>query len=189
MFLNNDIEVINPDWLEEMVSHAVRPGVGVVGAKLYYPDDRIQHAGVILGVGGVAGHAHRGERRDSLGYCLRLAATQNFSAVTGACMMMPAEVFKKVGGFDEQFVMAFNDIDLCMKARQIGQLVVFTPFAELYHHESKTRGLDHLSPSKSRRLQRETALFHTKWGKELVTGDPYYNPNLSLDREDFSLGR
>lgn len=186
LFLNNDMEVITPDWIEEMLCHALRPGVGVVGAKLYFPDGKIQHGGVILGMRGIADHAHRFEPRESIGYQHRLIATQNLSAVTGACMMMRADLFRKLGGFDERFVLAFNDIDLCLKARAEGYLVVWTPFAELYHHESKTRGLD-ISPTKFRRLQNEISVFQSKWGKQLVTGDPYYNPNLTLDSENFGV--
>jgi GT2 family glycosyltransferase len=186
LFLNNDIAAINDDWLEEMLSHVQRPEVGVVGAKLYYPDDRVQHAGVIFGIGGLASHAHIGFPRQAYGYMHRLVITQNMSAVTGACMMMRKPVFDELDGFDERFVLAFNDLDLCLRARERGYLVIWTPFAELYHYESRTRGTD-LIPKKARRLQGEIDAFQTKWGKQLVLGDPYYSPNLTLEQEDFAL--
>jgi GT2 family glycosyltransferase len=184
--LNNDVEVITPDWLERLLEHALRPEVGAVGAKLYYPDDTIQHAGVVVGIGGTAGHTHLGHPRHSPGYSFRLGTVQNCSAVTGACLMTRKQVFEEVGGFDERFILAFNDIDLCLKIRQRGYAVLWTPFAELYHHESKTRGYE-TTPQKRQRFALEADLFQTKWGHILITGDPYYNPNLTLDNGDFGL--
>lgn len=186
LFLNNDTEVITPGWIEELLMFVQRPDVGAAGAMLYYPDDTVQHAGVILGIGGVAGHAHKHLKRGEAGYMSRAAIAQNLSAVTAACVMLPRGVFEQVGGFDERFGVAFNDVDLCMRIRKTGHLIVFTPFAELYHYESKTRGLED-SPEKIRRFNAEAELFRELWGKELERGDPYYNPNLSLDFEDFRL--
>jgi GT2 family glycosyltransferase len=187
LFINNDTEVITSNWLECMLEHAVRKEVGAVGAKLYYPDDTIQHAGVIIGIGGVAGHSHKYFPKDALGYFGRPQIIQNLSAVTAACMMIRKEVFDEVGRFDEGYSHAFNDVDLCMKIREKGYLVVFTPYAELYHYESKTRGNDD-TPEKQERFKREVGLFKRKWGYVLENGDPYYNSNLTLDKEDFSIG-
>jgi len=186
LFLNNDTEVINRDWLTSMLEYAQRKEVGAVGAKLYYPDGTIQHAGVILGMGRVAGHCHRFFSKDSFGYFARLKIIQNMSAVTAACMMMRKEIFEEVGGFDESFSHAFNDIDLCMKIRQKGYLIVWTPYAELCHHESKSRGYED-TPEKQQRFGKEIEFFQKKWGDMLAKGDPYYNPNLTLDKEDFSI--
>lgn len=186
LLLNNDVEIINEDWLSNMLELAQREDVGAVGAKLYYPDDTIQHAGVILGLGGVAGHSHKYYKGTSSGYCSRLKVVQNLTASTAACLMMRREVFEAVGGFDENFKVAFNDIDLCMKIRQKKKLIVWTPFAELYHYESKSRGQEN-TPEKIERFRGEISRFKEKWDKELERGDPYYNPNLSLDFEDFSL--
>ncbi len=185
LLLNNDIEVITPDWLEQMLMYSQREDVGAVGAMLYYPDDTVQHAGVILGIGGVGGHAHKYFPRGDHGYMSRMAITQNYSAVTAACLMMRREVWNEVGGLDEDFAVAFNDVDLCMKIRKAGYLIVWTPYAELYHYESKTRGLED-TPEKQARFSGEVKRFLDRWDKELVAGDPYYNPNLTLDREDFS---
>jgi len=185
LLLSNDVEIITPDWLQEMLMFAQRPDVGAVGAKLYYPDDTIQHAGIILGVGGVAGHSHKYFPRTHHGYAGRLFYAQNVSAVTGACLMIPQKVFFELSGLNEQFAVAFNDVDLCMRIRKAGYLIVFTPHAELYHYESKTRGHDD-TPEKQERLSREECLFQSLWKEESEKGDPYYNPNLTLDREDFS---
>lgn len=186
LLLNNDIEVITPGWLEEMLMFAQRQDVGAVGAKLYYPDDTIQHAGVIIGLGGVAGHSHKYFNRKDPGYMARAAISQNLSACTAACLLVRKDVFVEIEGLDEGFAVAFNDIDLCMKIRKAGYLIVFTPYAEFYHYESKSRGLED-SPEKIARFNGEIERFMKKWGKELDAGDPYYNPNLTLDREDFSL--
>ncbi len=184
-FLNNDTEVISPDWLEEMVSHAVREDVGAVGAMLYYPDDTIQHAGVVLGLGGIASHPHRGLRRGSPGYYGRAALTQAASAVTAACMVIRKAAFESVGGFDEALAVAYNDVDLCLRLGARGLRNVWTPFAELYHFESVSRGDDSQGPSRPRFLA-ESQLMRDRW-QGLLNADPYYNPNLSLTRADFGL--
>jgi O-antigen biosynthesis protein len=186
LFLNNDIEAINPDWLEVMVKQGVQPGVGAVGAKLYYADDTIQHAGIIIGMGGVAGHAHLNFPRNAPGHMQRLNYTQNVAAVTGACLLMPKKVFDAIQGFDEGFVLAFNDVDICLQVLTQGYRIVWTPEAELYHLESKTRGPED-TLEKEKRFKREIDLFHLKWGEFLKSGDPYYSPHFRLDRPDFAL--
>jgi len=184
--LNNDIEPIGSGWLKEMVAHALRPEVGAVGAKLYYPNDKIQHGGVILGVGGVANHAFSGERRDAPSYFGRATLTQNYSAVTAACMVVRRAVFDEIGGLDETNLrVAFNDINFCLQLRARGYLVVWTPYAELYHHESASRGSD-FRPEHLQRFRAEISYMRGQWG-DLLENDPYYNPNLTLDRSDFSL--
>lgn len=165
---------------------AQRQDVGAVGAMLYYPDDTIQHAGVILGLGGVAGHSHKYFPRNERGYMCRLVYAQDLSCVTAACILIRREVWEAVNGLDESFAVAFNDVDLCMRIRKAGYRIVWTPFAELYHYESKSRGLED-TPEKRERFQGEVLRFQERWGKELAAGDPYYSPNLTLDREDFSL--
>lgn len=185
-FVNNDVEVISPDWLSEMVVHAVRPEIGAVGAKLYYPDDTIQHAGVVLGVAGIAGHAHHRLSRKSSGYFGRASAVQDYSAVTAACMVLRREVFDAVGGFDaENFRVAFNDVDLCLRIGALGYRILWTPFAELYHHESASLGGPR-SPQRRRRFEEESRLLQERWGG-VIRHDPAYNPNLSLRAADFSL--
>lgn len=186
VLLNNDVEVISADWIQEMLMFAQRKDVGAVGAKLYYPNDTIQHAGVGIGIMGVAAHYHRGFPRNHPGYMGRLIYAHNVSAVTGACVMISRNIWKKVGGLDVGFAVAFNDIDLCMRIRKAGYLIVWTPFAELYHHESQSRGMDN-TPEKQARFLSEVNRFQEKWSEELRAGDPYYNPNLTLYREDFSL--
>ncbi len=186
LLLNNDIEVITPNWMEEMLMFAQRPDVGAVGAMLYYPSNKVQHGGVILGIGGVAGHAHKYFARGDYGYMSRLAIAQNYSACTAACLMMRRSVWDEVHGLDESFKVAFNDVDLCMRIRKAGYLIVWTPYAELYHYESESRGLED-TPEKRQRFNGERLRFLARWGDELKKGDPYYNPNLSLVREDFSL--
>ena len=186
LLLNNDIEVITPDWLSEMLSFAQRQDVGAVGAMLYYPDDTVQHAGVILGLGGAAAHSHKHFKRSDRGYMNRLCYAQNLTAVTAACLMISTELFTQIGGFDEKIAVAFNDTDFCMRIRKAGYLIVFTPFAKLYHHESKTRGAED-TPEKEERFEGEVQRFRHAWKKELDEGDPYYNPNLTMDREDFSF--
>jgi glycosyltransferase involved in cell wall biosynthesis len=184
-FLNNDIEAISPDWLSEMVSQASRPGIGAVGAMLYYPDDTIQHAGVVLGLGGVAGHPFKDFKRGSEGQMNRLRLVQNFSAVTAACMLIRRDRFLGVGGFNEtDLPVAFNDVDLCCKLVAAGFRNLWTPFAEFYHHESATRGMDHL-PEKRVRFRSEIDYMLNTWG-DLFQADPAYNPNLTLVGEDFS---
>lgn len=186
LLLNNDIEVITPDWLQEMLMFAQRKDVGAVGAMLYYPDDTIQHAGVIVGVGGVAGHSHKEFPRGDFGFMSRLCIAQNLSAVTGACMLVPRRVYSQVGGLDERYEVAFNDVDFCMRIRKAGYLIVFTPYAELYHYESKSRGLED-TLEKQKRFQGEVLRFKKTWAAELEAGDPYYNPNLTLDAENFTV--
>lgn len=185
LLLNNDIEVISPEWLTEMLMFSQRSDVGAVGAKLYYPDDTIQHAGVIIGLLTLAGHAFKNFPREHPGYFGRASFQQDLSCCTAACLMIPKHVFEEVGGLDEKFAVAFNDVDLCMKIRDKGYHIVFTPFAELYHYESKSRGLED-TPEKVKRFQGEIKRFYDKWQYVLDEGDPYYNPNLTLDREDFS---
>ena len=165
---------------------AQREDVGAVGAKLYYPDDTIQHAGIGIGLLTLAGHFHRGFDRNHPGYMGRLIYAQDLSAVTAACMMLHRKVWNEVGGLDESYAVAFNDVDLCMRIRRAGYLIVWTPYAELYHYESKSRGTED-TPEKKKRFSEEVRRFQTRWAKELAAGDPYYNPNFTLDREDFSL--
>lgn len=187
VFLNNDTEIIDPGWLSAMLEFAQRPDVGAVGAKLYYPDDTVQHGGVVIGLGGVAGHAFRGFPRASQGYMGRLKIVHNVSAVTAACMMLRRAVFEEVGGFDERLSHAFNDVDLCLRIREKGYLNVFTPYAELYHHESASRGYDLATPERTARFVKEVEFIKARWKHVLDAGDPYYNPNLTLERPDFSL--
>jgi GT2 family glycosyltransferase len=184
LFLNNDTEVISPDWLEALIEHAIRPEIGAVGARLMYPNDTIQHAGVIIGMGGVAGHAHVQLPQDHAGYFGRVQVVQNFSAVTGACLMTKASTFQELNGYNERdLAVAFNDVDFCLRLREKNLLVVYTPYAELYHHESLSRGSD-LNPENIERFKREIEYMERNWG-DLIDRDPYYNPNLSLD---LSLG-
>ena len=183
--LNNDLEVINRDWLDEMVSHALRPDIGCVGAKLYYPDDRIQHAGVILGIGGVAAHAWQTHPRGAAGQAHRNLLQQNLSAVTAACLVLRREVFQQVEGFDEKLKVAFNDVDFCLKVRAAGYRNFWTPYAELYHHESASRGAED-TLEKRDRFRSEVEYITAKWGDALVN-DPAYNPNLTLTINDFTL--
>jgi GT2 family glycosyltransferase len=184
--LNNDLEIIDAGWLGEMVSHAVRPGIGAVGARLYYPDFSIQHAGVITGLGGVAGHAFKGFSRHEPGMQFRPHLAQNLSAVTAACLVICKSTYLKVGGLDDKcLTVAFNDVDFCLKVQALGLRNLYTPFAELIHHESASRGAEH-TPEKIRRFQGEIAAIKARWGDRLLS-DPAYNPNLSLDTEDFAL--
>lgn len=186
LFLNNDVEIITRQWLEEMLQICQQKQVGMVGAKLYYPDDTIQHAGVVLGLGGIAGHIMCRASREDAGYMGRMVSVQEISAVTAACMMVKTQTFWAVEGYDETFCVAFNDIDLCMKVRAKKQKVVFTPYAELYHYESKSRGLED-TPEKQFRFDKEVKRFEEKWGAKLAKGDPYYSPNLSVTEGDCSL--
>ncbi len=184
--LNNDVEVIAADWLNVMVSHAIQPTVGCVGAKLLYGDGRIQHAGVVLGIGGVAGHAHKYYPSDHHGYFSRLKVTQNYSAVTAACLLVRKVVYEQVGGLDEiNLQVAFNDIDFCLKVREAGYRHIWTPYALLYHHESVSRGQDDTSEKKKRFLA-EMNYMRQRW-RELLQADPCYSPHLSLEYEDFSI--
>ena len=183
--LNNDVTVITPDWLERMIGQCQRKEVGIVGVKLYYPDDTIQHAGVIIGIGGVAGAMFVGMARERSGYLRKAILQQDLSAVTAACMMVDRKAWEGAGGFNEDLAVAFNDIDFCLKVRREGYLVVYEPNVELYHYESKTRGME--EGEKLRRYERECAHFRDKWKEQLDAGDPYYNPNFSLDYSDFTL--
>lgn len=188
LLLNNDTEVITVNWMEELLMYAQREDVGAAGAKLYYGNKTIQHAGVVLQLGAhrTAGHSHYGQSRENLGYMGRLCYAQNVSAVTGACLLVKKSLFEEVGGLDESFAISLNDVDFCLKLREKGLLNVFTPFAELYHYESVSRGLDD-SGEKAERYNWESAHFREKWKTVLEKGDPYYNPNFSLDRSDFAL--
>ena len=188
LFLNDDIEVVEEDWLREMVSHAMRKSIGPVGAKLIFPDGYNQHAGMILGVGGVAGHAFKFLHRSNPGHIGRAGIIQNYSAVTAACMAIRRTVFEELGGFDEENLgTAYNDADLCLRAWDKGYRTVWTPHALLIHHESASRGLED-NPEKKKRWQSEADYMLAKW-KPLIENDPFYNPALSLQREDFSLAR
>lgn len=185
--LNNDIEVITSDWLTEMVSFAAQDEVGCVGAKLYYSNRTIQHAGVILGIGGVAGHSHKYFPPHEAGYFGRLKVVQNFSAVTGACLVVRKSVYFEVNGLDEALTVAFNDVDFCLKVRDAGYRNVWTPFAELCHHESLSRGYE-VTRERRKRFRSEIAFMKEKWGGALQS-DPFYSPHLTLDSEDFSIGK
>ena len=184
VLMNNDIELISYNWLHEMLSYCQRDDVGIVGSKLYYPDQTIQHAGVIIGMGGVADHAFKGAPKNYAGYFDRAMLVQNLSAVTAALLMIKRNVFDSIGGFDENLAVAFNDVDLCLKTRKNGFLIVFDPDVEAYHYESKSRGYED-TPEKKRRFHQEHNYFYKKWGKHYI--DPYYNPNLTLKKNDFSL--
>lgn len=186
LFLNNDVEILTPDWMEEMLQNCQQENVAAVGAKLYYPDDTIQHAGVVLGLGGIAGHIMCRASKEAPGYFGRMISVQEISAVTAACMMVKKSDFDAVGGLDETFQVAFNDIDLCMKFRAAGKKIIFTPYAELYHYESKSRGLED-TPEKQFRFDKEVKRFQEKWAHQLEMGDPYYSPNLSVTEGDCSL--
>lgn len=186
LFLNNDTEIIAPEMFEEMLGFCQREDVGCVGARLLYQDDTIQHAGVVVGFGGIAGHTFIGLHEAENSYFHRAMCAQDYSAVTAACMMTKASVFQAVGGFTEELVVAFNDIDYCMKVRRLGKLVVYAPYAAMYHYESKSRGLED-TPEKVARFNREIAVFARRWPEILQNGDPYYNPNLTLRKSNFAL--
>ena len=188
LLLNNDTQVITVNWLEELLMYAQREDVGAVGGKLYYADQTIQHAGVVIGLGAhrTAGHTHYRQKRENLGYMGRLCYAQDVSAVTGACLMVKKKLYEEAGGLDDGFAVSLNDVDFCLKLRQLGYLNVFTPFAELYHYESVSRGLD-TDGEKAARYNEESARFREKWKVQLEAGDPYYNPNFTLDKSDFSL--
>jgi GT2 family glycosyltransferase len=184
--INNDIEVISPDWLTYMVGHAERESIGCVGAKLLYSDTRIQHAGVVLGYGGGAGHAHKNFPRMHSGYLNRINATSNYSAVTAACLIVKRSIFERVDGLNEKdLAVAFNDVDFCLKVRELGLQNVYCAEAELFHHESVSRGLD-VSPEKAARFNRELNYLQETW-KKYIEYDPAYSPNLTLKRENFSI--
>lgn len=188
LLLNNDTEVITPDWMEELLMYALRKDVGVVGAKLYYPDKTIQHAGIVIGLGAhrTAGHTHYRIPEANVGYMGKLCYAQDVTAVTGACMMVSKALYEELGGLDESFTVALNDVDFCLRVREKGLLNIFTPFAELYHYESKSRGSDK-KDDRAVRYQQESDRFRVKWADALAKGDPYYNPNFSLDHSDFTV--
>jgi GT2 family glycosyltransferase len=183
--VNNDIEVTHGEWLGEMVALAAPPQTGCVGAKLLYPDSRIQHAGVVLGLRGIAGHAYRFAPSDEPGYQGRLRLAHEVSAVTAACLLVRRDVYDQVGGLDESLTVAFNDVDFCLRVAAAGYLNLWTPFAELIHHESVSRGRD-LTAAKAKRFADEHAIMQRRWGAALLD-DPYYSPHLTRDAEDFSL--
>lgn len=179
LFLNNDTEMINADAIEELLGYAMEPGAGAVGARLYYPDNTVQHAGVIIGLGGVASHAFVYRRRGESGYFSRMLCAVEYSAVTAACVMMPRNVFEEAGGFDPAFAVAYNDIDLCLRLVEKGLRIIYSPYSEWYHYESKSRGLDS-TPEKKERFESESSRFMARWHRYYEEGDPYYNPNCSL---------
>ncbi len=186
LLLNNDVEIINSDCIDELLAYGQREDVGIVGARLLYEDNTIQHAGVVVGFGGIAGHTFVGMHRDEKCYFLRSMCAQDYSAVTAACMLVKKSVFDEVGGLNENLAVAFNDIDFCLKVREAGKLVVYNPYAELYHYESKSRGLED-SPEKIERFNKEIETFKTNWKHILEAGDPFYNPNLTLRDTNFAL--
>jgi GT2 family glycosyltransferase len=183
--LNNDLEAIEPGWLGEMVSHALRPEIGAVGARLLYPDRTVQHGGILLGVGGIAGHAHKLSPERDPGYLLRAQIAQDMSAVTAACLAIRRETYLAVGGFDETLAVAFNDVDFCLRVGETGLRNLWTPFATLIHHESRTRGAEDTAPKRAR-FHQEIRRMQVRWG-HLLQNDPAYNPNLTLESEDFAL--
>ena len=191
ILLNNDTEVITRNWMEEMLMYAQRKDVGAVGCMLYYEDYSIQHAGIVIGLGAhrTAGHTHYKMAKENLGYMGRLCYAQNVSAVTGACMMTRKSLYDEVHGLSEEFAVALNDVDYCLRLREKGLLNVFTPFAELFHYESASRGSDlkEVNQENAKRYNEEAALFREKWKKALEAGDPYYNPNFSLDYSNYTL--
>ena len=187
LLLNNDMKVITREWMDELLMYAQRPDVAAVGGKLYYADNSIQHAGIVIGLGAhrAAGHTHYKDDKMHLGYMGRLCYAQDVTAVTGACLLVGRQQYDEVGGLDEAFSVAFNDVDFCLKLRRAGYLNVFTPFCELFHYESKSRGME--EGEKLKRFQNEVALFREKWKAELEAGDPYFNPNFSLDYSDYTI--
>lgn len=186
LFLNNDVKIITPDWMEEMLGVCQRKETGAVGVKLIYPDNTIQHAGCVVGMGGIAGHMFVDMPAERSGYLHKASILQDMSAVTAACMMMKKNVFREVGGFTEKLAVAFNDVDLCLKVRKAGYLIVYDPYVRLYHMESKTRGAED-SKEKVRRFQSEIEYMRSNWIEILKNGDPYYNKNLSLTKWNYSL--
>jgi len=187
LLLNNDVEVRSGEWLTELLRQCAHPGgAAVCGAMLFYPDETIQHAGVITGLGGYAGHSHKYKKAGGSGYLFRTATVQDFSAVTGACLLVKTSVWDEVKGLDEAFAVAFNDVDFCLRVRDAGYRIAWTPYAQLTHYESKSRGGDEKDPVKARRFAAEQQRLYEVHGKENILHDPYYNPNLTMDREDFS---
>ena len=187
LLLNNDVEVRNGDWLTELLRQCAHPGgAAICGAELLYPDETLQHAGVVTGLGGYAGHSHKYRKAGGSGYMFRAATVQDFSAVTGACLLVKTSVWDEVGGLDEAFAVAFNDVDFCLRVRDAGYRIAWTPYAQLTHYESKSRGGDEKDPVKARRFAAEQQRLYAVHGKANILHDPYYNPNLTMDREDFS---
>jgi GT2 family glycosyltransferase len=190
VLLNNDIEIITPDWLEGMLANCQRKNVGIVGAKLYYPDDTVQHAGIVVGIGGhvrgIAANMFVGLPRSRSGYFHKASLQMNYSAVTAACMMVSRKVYEQVNGFEEQLTVAFNDVDFCLKVRKAGYLIVYDPQVEAYHYESKSRGQED-TKEKVERFQREIEYMRSHWIGILKDGDPYYNPNFSHIYTNYSL--
>jgi GT2 family glycosyltransferase len=184
--LNNDLQVISPEWLSEMVSIALQPGVGAVGARLWYPNETLQHGGIIIGLCGVAGHSHKYLPRHQDGYFSRARVAQSLSAVSAACLVIRKKIYEQLGGLDElNLQVAFNDVDFCLRVREAGYRNVWTPYAELYHYESATRGYEN-TPERRARIAKEAQYMKGRWGN-LLLNDPAYNPNLTVDHEDFSL--
>ena len=187
LLLNNDVEVCSGDWLTELLRQCAHPGgAAICGAELFYPDETLQHAGVITGLGGYAGHSHKYKKAGGSGYMFRAATVQDLSAVTGACLLVKTSVWDEMGGLDEAFAVAFNDVDFCLRVREAGYRIVWTPYAQLTHYESKSRGGDEKDPVKARRFASEQQRLYDVHGKANILDDPYYNPNLTRDREDFS---
>lgn len=186
LFLNNDVEILSENWMEELIGHCQRPEVGITGVKLYYPDGTIQHAGTVIGIGGIAGHMFVNMPGSRTGYMHKASIQMDYSAVTAACMMMKRSVFEEVGGFEEALSVAFNDVDLCLRTCRAGYLVVYNPYVELRHYESKSRGAED-SEEKARRFQSEIEFMRSRWEELLKQGDPYYNKNLSLSKWNYSL--
>ena len=186
LLLNYDTEMIAPDSISDMLGYCMRPDVGIVGAKLLYPDGTIQHAGVIIGLGGIAGHAFIGLDANQYGYMSRAYLSSDYSAVTAACLMISKEIYNEVGGLCEQYAVAFNDVDFCMKVRSKGYLVVYDAFSQWYHYESKSRGYED-TEEKQLRFKGEIDTFKSKWQKELDEGDPFYNRNFPLNTESYTL--
>jgi GT2 family glycosyltransferase len=183
--VNNDIEILSPEWLEEMIGLAIQPGIGAVGARLWYPNNTLQHGGVITGLGGVAGHSHKYLNKGSPGYFYRAQLIQTLSVVTAACLVVKKSIYQDVGGLDEtNLKVAFNDVDFCLRVREAGYRNVWSPYAELYHYESATRGYED-TPEKQLRFRDEVLYMKKRWG-DVLMNDPAYNPNLTLDHEDFS---
>ncbi|TLT05663.1 glycosyltransferase [Aliarcobacter thereius] len=190
ILLNNDVEIISENWIEEMLMYSQKQDIGCVGAKLYYPNGKIQHAGVIIGLGGYAAHSHRFKDKDSKGYFNRLFAVQNLSAVTGACLMIKKKLYLELNGLDEiDFVVAYNDVDFCLRVLKSGYKNIFTPYAKAYHYESISRGDDTKNKEKNKRFDKEKENLLKRHGNFIKKGDPYYNLNLTLDSEDFSIKR
>ncbi len=186
VLLNNDIEIITGDWLEQLLGNCLRPEVGIVGTRLYYPDHTYQHAGIVVGIDGIAANMFPGMKKEREGYLHKAALQLNYSAVTAAFLMIKRTAFEKAGGFEEGLAVAFNDVDLCLRVREKGYLVVYDPFVEAYHYESKSRGKED-TKEKVRRFEGEIEFFRSRWIDLLKTGDPYYNPNLSLKKTNYAL--